>query len=70
MILVIAKQSRTFQLLMLTCQREGKGCTGSWEGTELRQLTQTGKMDIPYNVTSCSVFKLRGVGWRVSQLRN
>jgi len=34
------------------CQKGGGGCTGSWEGTQAGQLTQIGKSDIPYHMTS------------------
>ena len=37
----------------------------SWEGAQPGQLTQTGQRDIPYHVTSCSVYKLGGVSWEM-----
>jgi len=36
---------------------------GSWERTQLGQLTQTGQRDILYHMASCSEYKLGGVGW-------
>jgi len=57
MVLVIARQSSTFQLLMLAWASR---CMGSWEGTQLGQLTQTGQRDILFHMTSCSVYKLAG----------
>jgi len=54
MFLVVAKQSRTLQLLTLAWPSR---CTGSGEGTQLGQLTQTGQRDIPYHMTSCSAYK-------------
>jgi len=56
MFLVVARQSRTFQLL------NAARCTGSWEGTQLRQLTQTGQKDTPRHTTSRSAYKLREGG--------
>ena len=50
-----------FQLLM-SSQQEGWRGTRSWEGTQPGQLTQTGQQGIPYHMTSCSVYKLGGVG--------
>jgi len=52
---VVARQSRTFQLLVLAWPAR---CTGSWEGTELGQLTQTGQRDLLFHVMSSSVYKL------------
>jgi len=54
MFLVVARQSRTFQLLTVAWAARG---TGSWEGTQLGQQTQTGQRDIPYHMTSCSAYK-------------
>lgn len=34
-----------------------KGCTGSWKGTQPRQLTQSGQMDFPYHMASCLAIK-------------
>jgi len=53
MFLVVARKSRTLQLLMLAWPVR---CTGSWERIQLRQLTQTVWSNIPYRVTSCSVY--------------
>lgn len=33
-------------------------CTRSWEGTQLRQLAQSGQRDIPYHMMPCSAIKL------------
>ena len=35
-------------------QQAGWGCTRSWEGVQLRQLTPTDQRDIPYHMMSCS----------------
>ena len=43
-------------------QQEGWRGTRSWEGTPPGQLTPTGQSAIPYHMTSCPVYKLRGVG--------
>jgi len=55
MFLFVARQARTFQLLVLAWPAR---CLGSWEGTQPGQLTQTGQRDIPYRMTSRSVCKL------------
>jgi len=55
MFLVVAGQSRTLQLLTLAWPAR---CVGSWEGTQLGQLTQTGHRDVPYRMASCSVHSL------------
>jgi len=52
---VASTQSRIFQLLMLAWPAR---CIGSWEGTQLGQLTQTGQRDILFPMMSCSVYKL------------
>lgn len=44
-------ESRTFE-------PEGRRCT-SWEEAQPGLLTQAGQRDIPYNMTSCSIYKLR-----------
>jgi len=55
---VAARQSRTFQLLLLAWPAR---CTGSWEGTQPDmgtqpgQLTQTGQRDLLFRVTPRSV---------------
>ena len=41
-------------------QRVGWGCTRSWEGTQLGQLTPTDQRDIPYHMTSWSAYKAGG----------
>jgi len=46
MFLVVVRESRTFQLLMLAWASK---CTESWEGTQPGQLTQTGQMG--YSIT-------------------
>ena len=49
------------------CQWVGWGCTRSWEGTHLEQLSLTDQRGVPYHMTSCSPIKLRvrdvGEGW-------
>jgi len=40
-------ESRPFPLLTSPHQRVGWGCTRSWNGTRLGQLTPTGQRDIP-----------------------
>ena len=55
MILVLARQSRTSQLLTLAWLARR---TGSWEGTQSEQLTQTGQGDIPYHTMSGLVSKM------------
>jgi len=55
MFLVVARQSRIFQLLTLAWPAT---CTGSWKGTQLGQLTQTGQRGVLYRTTSCSAYKL------------
>jgi len=35
----------------------GLGCTRSWEGTQLGQLTPADRRDIPHRMTSCSAYK-------------
>jgi len=52
MLLVVARQSRTFQLLTLAWAAR---CMGNGEGT---QLTQIGQSDIPYHMTSCSAYEV------------
>ena len=49
MVLVVARQSRTFQLLMLAWPARRMG---SWEGAQLGQLTSTGQRgySIPYDI--------------------
>ncbi|XP_054669194.1 interleukin-1 receptor-like 1 isoform X4 [Grus americana] len=66
---VVAKQSRTFQLLILPCQREGRGHPRSWEGTRPGQLDPADQRDIPYHTASCSVYSW-GLGWEAGQLGN
>jgi len=58
MFLVVARQPRTFQLLMLAWPAR---CTGSQEETQQAQLTQTGKGDIPCHDGMLSV-SAAGVG--------
>ena len=50
-------KSRIFQLLMPS-QQEGWRGTGSWEGTQLGQLTQTDQRDMPDHRMSGSAYKL------------
>jgi len=57
---VVARRSRIFQLVTLAWPARSMG---SWEGTQLGQLTQTGQTGILFRRTSCSVYKLRKVGW-------
>ena len=47
-------------LFCFSHQRVGWGCTRSWEGTQLGQLTPTDQRDIPYHMTSCSAYKAGG----------
>ena len=47
--------SRPFLLLTPPHQRVGWGCTRSWEGTQLGQLTPTDKRGIPCHMTSCQL---------------
>jgi len=58
MALVVAKQSRTFQLLTLAWAAR---CTRSWEGTQQDSWPQLAKGDMPYYM-SCSVYKAGGGG--------
>ena len=53
-------ESRPFLLLTPPHQRAGWGCTRSWEGTQLGQLTPTAQRDIPDHMTSCSAYKAGG----------
>ena len=55
-------ESRPFLPLTPPHQRVGSGSTRSWERTQLGQLTPTDQRDIPYHMTSCSVYKLQGAG--------
>jgi len=65
MLLVVARQSRTFQLLTLAWAAR---CMGNGEGT---QLTQTGQSDIPYHLMSRSPYKLGELtGGQQSHLRD
>jgi len=44
--------------LLLTPPHQGDwGCTRSWEGTQLGQLTPTDQRDVLYRMTSCSAMK-------------
>jgi len=52
--------SRPFLVLRLPHQRAGWGCTRSWEGTQLGQLTPAGQRYIPHHMTSCSAIKAGG----------
>ena len=52
MFLVVSRQSKTF--LFFTPAWHAR-CTGSWEGTQLGQLTPTGQSHIPYHMASCPV---------------
>jgi len=58
--LVVARQSRTSQLLTLPWSAS---CMGSWEGTQLGQLTPTGQRCITYRMTSCPVYELGELTW-------
>ena len=53
-------ESRPFLLLTPPHQRVGWGCTRSWEGTWLGQLTPTVQRDIPYHMVSCSAYTAGG----------
>jgi len=55
--LVVARQSRIFQLLTLAWPAR---CSET--GTQLGHLTRPVPGNIPYHMTSCSVYKLGGVG--------
>ena len=46
-------------LLFLTPAHQpgGWGCTRSWEGAQMGQVTPTGQRDTPYHVASCSAYK-------------
>jgi len=57
MFLAVTRQSRTFQLLM---PASAPGHTGSQEGAQPAQLTPAAQSDIPYHMTSCSVYKAGG----------
>jgi len=57
MFLVVARQSRTFQLLMLAWAAR---CTRNWEGTQPGQLTPNDQRDVPYHMMSCSTYKVGG----------
>ena len=53
-------ESRPFLLLTPPHQQEGWGCTRTWEGTQLGQLTPTDQRDIPHHMASCSAYKAGG----------
>jgi len=53
-------ESRPFQLLTLSHQWGGRGCTRSWEGTQPGQLTPPQQRDIPCRMASHSAYKLGG----------
>ena len=55
LVLLVAKQSRIFQLLLLAWPDR---CIGSWEGTQLGQLTQTGERGILFHMMSCCIYNL------------
>jgi len=57
--------SRPFLLLTPPHQQVSSGCTRSWEGTQLGQLTPTDENNIPYHTMSCSACKAgeRGRKW-------
>jgi len=55
MFLVVARQSRFFQLFTLAWAAR---CMESGTGTQLGHLTPTGQRDVPYHMTSCSAYKL------------
>jgi len=57
MFLVIARQSRTFQLLMLAWAAR---CVGSWMGTQPGQWAPAGPRDVPCHSVSCSACKAWG----------
>ena len=44
-------------LFCFSHQWVGWGCTRSWEGSQLEQLTSNNQRDIPYCTTSCSAYK-------------
>ena len=50
-------EPRPLLLLIPPHQPVGWGCTRSWEGTQLGQLTPTDQRDIPYHITSFSAYK-------------
>ena len=41
-------------------QRAGWGCTRSWEGTQLGQLTPTDQRDVPHHMASHSAYRAGG----------
>lgn len=51
-------EPRPSLLLVLPCQRGGRGCTRSWEQTQPGQQTQTGQRDLSHNMVSCSAIKV------------
>lgn len=52
--------SRSFMVLMLPHQQVSWGCTRSWEGTQLGQMTPCDQENIPYeHMTSWSVITQR-----------
>ena len=53
-------ESRSFLLLTPPHQQIGWGCTRSWEGTQLGQLTPTDPRDIPDHMMSCLAYKAGG----------
>lgn len=56
----ICTESRHFLLLVASHQWQGCGCTSSWEGTQLNQLTPTDPRDILYHMSPCSACKAGG----------
>jgi len=53
----VLTQSGPFLLLVPPHQQVGWGCTRSWEGTQLGQLTSGDQRDVPYRMTSWSATK-------------
>ena len=60
-------ESRPFLLFTPPHQRVGWGCTRSWEGAQLGQLTPADPRDIRYDMTSCSTIN-QGEGCLGDQL--
>ena len=53
----VLRESGPFLLLTPPHQQVGWGCTRSWEGTQLGQLTPTAQRDIPDHMMPCSAYK-------------
>jgi len=55
---LVAMQSRTFQLLMLASSARRQGLQGMLGGDTSRTADPNSQRDIPYHMMSCSVCKL------------